>query len=461
MDDREITRLSDQRFARMRPFGGRRPPPVDTSGLPPGPRWPKLLQSAALLRFRHRFVPYLHRRYGDAFTLELIPQGRPMVVFSRPEAIKEIFAGDPEVFHAGKGNAILGPVMGEHSLLLLDGEGHKRARKLLMPAFSGQALKGYQDLVTGLAKTEVGSWRPGVPFRSLDRMNALTLEVILRVVFGVTDEARLARLRPLVNATVDVSPVVLLGWGVPGLQKYGVWRRTVETSYALDRLIYAEIADRRASPDLETRTDVLSQLIRVDDGGDRLSDSELRDQLVTLLLAGHETTATALAWALHEVGRDPDQRARARAAARTGDDDWLEAVVKEAMRLHPVIPMVVRTLTRPATVAGVEVPAGATVAASILLSHASPESHPDPTAFRPERFVGGAPAPNTWLPFGGGVRRCIGAGFSLMEAVAVLREVFTTYDVEAVGRDLPKVRNITSVPRHGSRIVVRDPEPGA
>lgn len=456
MDD--ITRLSQERFRRMRPFGrGERLPEVDLTSLPPGPRLHPILQSIGLLRFRHRFVPRLQRRYGDAFTVLVPPQRRPLVVFNRPADVKEIFAGDPEFFHAGKGNAILGPVMGEHSLLLVDGDRHKRARKLLMPAFSGPALRGYEDLVTGLAKAEVGSWVEGRPFRALDRMNALTLEVILHVVFGVTDERRLAELRPLVNATVDVSPAVLLGWGVPRLQRYGIWRRTVETSYALDRLLYAEIAARRAAPDLAERTDVLSGLIRVDDGGDRLTDPELRDQLVTLLLAGHETTATALAWALYEIGRDPAQLARARAAAVDGDDAWLEAVLKEAMRLHPVIPMVVRTLLRPATIGGRVIPAGATVAASILLAHARAESHPDPEAFRPERFVGQAPPPHTWIPFGGGVRRCIGAGFSVMEGVAVLREILSRYDVRAVGVDAPKVRNITSVPRRGARIVVTSP----
>jgi cytochrome P450 len=456
----EISRLTEQRFARMRPFGGKSLPRIDTTGLPPGPRWPMLLQSAALLRFRHRFVPWLQRTYGDTFTVTLIPAGRPLVVFTRPEHIKEVFAGDPEVFHAGKGNAILGPIMGEHSLLLVDGVEHKRARKLLMPAFSGPAMRGYEDLVVGVAKTEIGSWTPGRPFRSLDRMNALTLEVILRVVFGVTDESRLAQLRPLVNRTVDVSPAALLGWNWPWLRRFGLWKRTVETSYALDRLIYAEIADRRAAPDLAHRTDVLSQLIRVDDGGDRLTDPELRDQLVTLLLAGHETTATALAWALYEVGRDERQLALAREAARSGDDDWLEAIAKESMRRHPVIPMVVRTLMRPARVAGLDLPAGVTVAASILLAHGRAEAHPEPEEFRPERFVGSSPAPNTWIPFGGGVRRCIGAGFSLMEAVAVLREVFATYDVHSVGDDEPRVRNITSVPRRGARIVVTEPVPG-
>jgi cytochrome P450 len=439
----------------MRPFGGRPARSVDTGGLPPGPRWPTWLQSVALLRFRHQFVPWLQRRYGDVVTVRIVPQGRPVVLFARPEPAREIFAGDPAVFHAGKGNAILGPIMGEHSLLLQDGPAHQRARKLLMPAFNGSALKSYQGLVEDLAGAEVRRWRPGETFEALERMNALTLEVILTVVFGVTDEARLAALRPRVKATVEISPAVLLGWGIPALRKHGPWRHAVENSMALDRLIYAEIRDRRAAPDLASRTDVLSRLILASDGGDALTDPELRDQLVTLLLAGHETTATALAWALYEVGRDPDQRDRAHQAAAAGDDEWLEAVLKESMRLHPVIPMVVRTLMAPATIGGHDLPAGVTVAPSIVLAHRRPESYPAPERFDPSRFVGHNPSPNTWIPFGGGVRRCIGAGFSLMEGVAVLRAVFAAYDVEAVGRDHPRVRNITSVPHRGARIRVR------
>ena len=408
-----------------------------------------------MMRLRHRWVPWLHRRYGDVFTVRLLPGARSIVVFADPAAIRDIFAGDPDVFHAGEANAILGPVMGQHSLLLADGADHRRARALLTPAFSGRALRGYADLVTGLAREEVGSWPPDVEFPVLERMNALTLEVILRVVFGVTDETRLERLRPLVRDIVEVSPLVFLGWAVPRLRRVGMWRRAGERLVALDALVYAEIAARRASPDLGERTDVLSRLIRVDDGGDRLTDAELRDQLVTLLLAGHETTATALAWTLHELGRHPAALAAAREAASSGDDDHLEAVVKEAMRLHPVIPMVVRVLRRPATVGGVELPAGATVAASIILAHSRASSHAQPDLFRPERFADGQPAPNTWIPFGGGVRRCIGAGFSLMEAVAVLREVLVTHDVEAPRPESPRVRNITSVPRHGARLVVR------
>jgi cytochrome P450 len=452
---------TDDRFAKMQPLdaptaGKRRYPAAE---LPPGPRWPTLLQSIALVRFRHRFVPAMHRRYGDVFTVRVMPKGQPLVLFTRPEHTKEIFAGDPEVFHAGKGNAILGPIMGEHSLLLQDSGEHKRARKLLMPAFNGQALRGYESVVTRLAKEEVARWTPGVPFRSLDRMNALTLEVILRVVFGVTEEERLARLRPLVNNTVNVSPAVLLGWGYPFLQRFGPWKATIENQRALDAVMYDEIARRRTAPDLAERTDVLSQLLRVTDEGG-LSDHELRDQLVTLLLAGHETTATALAWALYELGRDADQLATARTAAVEGDDDYLEAVVKESMRLHPVIPMVVRHLMKPATIGDVELPRGANIGPSILVTHAREDLHDDAGSFRPRRFLDGEVASHTWIPFGGGVRRCIGAGFSLMEGVAVLREVLLRHDVSLPPGpdDFPRVRNITSVPRHGARVVVRPAE---
>ena len=203
---------------------------------------------------------------------------------------------------------------------------------------------------------------------------------------------------------------------------------------------------------------MLSRLILVrdgEDGTDALDDTELRDQLVTLLLAGHETTATALAWALYELGRAPGAAAPAPGRPpRTGDDAWLDAVLKESMRLHPVIPMVVRTLMKPATVGGWDLPAGTTVGPSIIVGHGREDNHPDPEVFRPERFLGQNPPTNTWIPFGGGVRRCIGAGFSLMEGVAVLREVLTAYDVTAVGDDRPRVRNITSVPRRGARIRV-------
>src|SRR5262245_3903129 len=320
LDHTDPPDLTAQRFEKMRPFGGGAPPPVDLTGLPPGPRWPIWLQSVGLLRFRHRFVPPMWRKYGDVFTIRIVPGGRPLVLFTRPEHAKEIFAADPEVFHAGKGNAILGPIMGEHSLLLQDSSQHKRARALLMPAFNGHALRGYRSLVDEVARDQVARWRSGEQFRSLDRMNALTLEVILRVVFGVTDERRLARLRPCVNRTVNVSPAVLLGWGYPALQRFNPWKKTVDNAYRLDELMYAEIRERRAATDLDQRPDVLSRLILAGDDDDRLTDEELRDQLVTLLLAGHETTASALSWALYELGRDTTLLSRARRTARDGED---------------------------------------------------------------------------------------------------------------------------------------------
>jgi cytochrome P450 len=364
------------------------------------------------------------------------------------------------VFRAGEANAVLAPVMGPSSLLLLDGEEHRRARRLLMPAFTASALRGYEAVVSQLAREEVARWPQGVELRSHERMTALTLEVILRVVFGVAEEERLARLRPLVAATVDLRPLVLVGWGYRFLHRLGPWRRVDEVLRDLDRLLHAEISARRADPHLAQRADVLSQLLLVGAGAEEvpLTDTELRDQLVTLLLAGHETTAAALAWALHELAHDEELLRRAQQAADDGatGDPYLEAVMKESLRLHPVIPMVVRHLTEPVDVGGTRLPAGVSVAPSILLAHRDPRHFPDPDAFRPERFLNGEVLPGTWLPFGGGVRRCIGAGFSLMEGVAVLREVLRRYDVRVVPghHDRPRVRNITSVPGRGARIVV-------
>jgi cytochrome P450 family 135 len=461
--DIDTRALTARRFERMSFLGDSSLPPIDVRrpGLPPGPTWPALVQTIALFRFRHQFHPWLRRTYGSTFMVNLLPGGRPLVLFTRLEDIKEIFAADPDLFHAGKGNAILGPIMGEHSLLLQDGSDHKRARKLLMPAFNGSALKGYQDLVSALARDEVAHWPDGATFASLDRMNAVTLEVILRVVFGVTDEIRLATLRPRVNETVDVNPVILMGWVIPRLQRLGPWQRVIENQHQLDALMYAEIRERRAAPDLAQRTDVLSRLIREgqesgDQPSDGLSDTELRDQLVALLLAGHETTATALSWALYELGRHPGLLRRSQQAADgdgAEDDAWLDAVMKESMRLHPVIPMVVRTLTRPATVGGYDLPAGATVGPSIIVTHAE-DNWERAEEFDPTRFVGANPPTNTWIPFGGGVRRCIGAGFSLMEGVAVLREILRVWDIHTDHDDAPRVRNITSVPDKGARIRV-------
>ncbi|WP_199432177.1 cytochrome P450 [Qaidamihabitans albus] len=422
---------------------------------PPGPRLPLAVQTLLFGSFRHRWLPVLRRRHGDVIRLRIYPE-RSVVEIADVEHIRAIFSGSPSIFHAGEGNMILKPAMGEHSVLLTDEDVHLRARKLLMPAFNGAALRGYRDMITRLADEEAGRWPTGTPFPSHARMQALTLEVILRVVFGVSAGARLDELRRLLSRIVDVGPIDLIGWYNPKLQRFGPWRRYAVAQRRVDELLYAEIAERRRADDLADRNDVLSRLLTVSGEEDRLSDAELRDQLITLLLAGHETTATALAWALHELARDPAQLAAATRAADAGDDRHLEAVAKESMRLHPVISEVARKLTRDIEIGGYRIPAGHTVMPSIALVHGDAGHHPDPREFRPERFLGDGPPTGTWLPFGGGVRRCLGAGFSLLEATIVLRAVLSRYHL-APDRERPegaRPRNITMVPARGARIAV-------
>jgi cytochrome P450 len=428
---------------------------------PPGPRLPVPLQTLLFGKWRHRYLPALQRRYGDTFVVRIAPHRRQLVMISRPEDIKAVFSGANTVYHAGEGNAILGPIMGDHSVLLLDESEHLRIRQLLMPAFHGAALRGYADLVRDLTRAEVDRWPVGREFRMHDRMQALTLEIILQVVFGVTDEARLARLRPVVGKAVAVGPIVMLGWFYPRLRRSWPWRQFTEIQDELDKLLYAEIAERRSVADLADRTDVLSMLLRMSDSG--LTDPELRDNLITLLLAGHETTATALAWTFHELARHPEIQRRAQRAADENDTDYLEAVAKEAMRTHPIIYEVARRVTQPVEIGGHLIPAGATVMPGIGLVQADPRHHDAPEDFDPERFIGTQPASNTWIPFGGGVRRCLGAGFSLMEATTVLQEMLGRFDV-LPNRDRPEAaiaRNITLAPACGARVVLTAREKSA
>ncbi|MEU2042486.1 cytochrome P450 [Nocardia niwae] len=430
-----------------------------SAGFPPGPVLPPLVQSALFQRDRARFLTAMARRYGDVFTLRIPPFADRVVVFCRPEHIKEIFAGDPRDLHAGEGNQILGSIMGPHSLLLTDEAEHARARRLLMPAFNGAALRGYRALITDIAAAEASSWTAGSTMRMLDRMNALTLEVITRVVFGVTDERTRAELNPRLSRIVHLNPLVFLGLKSDRLRGIGPWKRFAENLSAVDALLYAEIAARRRASDLAERTDVLSRLLQVGASDDDapLTDAELRDQLITLLLAGHETTASALSWALCELAADPGIQGPAVEAARTGDEKYLDAVLKEAMRLHTVISGTNRKLTRDMTIGGRRLPAGTVVATSIVLAHRRTEAYPDVTVFRPARFLDGEVAPNTWLPFGGGVRRCIGAGFSLLEGAVVLREILLRHALSLPVGGKPergKIRNITTVPRGGAQVVI-------
>ncbi|HKS43886.1 MAG TPA: cytochrome P450 [Amycolatopsis sp.] len=433
------------------------PSRTSTAPLPPGPgsRAPVAVQTLLFGNFRQALMPALRRYYGDVIHLRLYPK-RDVVHLANLEHIKAVFSGPATRFHAGEGNLVLKPVMGEHSVLLTDEGTHLRARKLLMPAFNGAALRGYRDMITELTRQEVRRWPSGRVFRSHDRVRALTLEIILRVVFGVSEGARLEELRGRLGEIIDIGVLDIFGWHNEKLRRYGPWRRAAENQRRVDDLIYAEIAERRRAGDLADRSDVLSRLLTAPAGDDPLTDAELRDQLVTLLLAGHETTATALAWSFHELARDQARLATAIQAADAGDEKYLEAVAKEAMRLHPVISEVARKLTEDVEIGGYRIPAGFVVLPSILLVHADAGHHPDPSRFRPERFLGDGPAAGTWFPFGGGARRCLGAGFSLLEATIVLREVLTRYRLspDRPRRELTRPRNITSVPGRGAHISV-------
>jgi cytochrome P450 len=420
------------------------------AGIPAGPSWPAWWTTWKFLRDRKSMVPKLHERFGDTFSIKILPGPRTFVVFSDPADVKEIFAADPAQFHAGEGNAILEPVMGSHSLLLTDDEEHRRSRKLLMPAFSGPSMRAYRPLVEAIAKAEVDSWYDGQTIVTLDRMNDITLDVILQVVFGVTDETRLAVLRPKVRTMVNINATMLLAWSYPQLFRLPPWRGYFRNQQEVDEILFAEIRERRTATDLDARDDVLSRLLRAgadDEDVQPLTDRETRDQLVTLLLAGHETTASALSWTLHELGRNPELQRRAHEAADTGDEAFLDACLKEAMRVHPVIDFVARTLQSDQVVAGRHLPRKVTVTPSIMLSHSREANFADAHEYRPDRFLTqGEVAANTWIPFGGGVRRCIGAAFSLMEGGAVLAEVLRRFAVSADAPAPNRLRNITNVP---------------
>lgn len=432
---------------------------VTATAEPPGPRLPLALQTVLFGVFRHRWTPWLQRRYGNITRLRIYPD-RSVVHLANVEHIRAVFGGPPSIFHAGEGNTILKPVLGEHSVLLTDEEVHRRARRLIMPAFNNAALRSYREMITDIAVAEVERWPTDRPFPSHARTQALTLEVILHVVFGITDGPRLGELRRLLGRIVYLHPIDIIGWYLPALQRFGRWRRYALLQRRVDELIYAEIAQRRNTEDLGERRDVLSRLLTISaaqaDGSDPLTDVELRDQLITLLLAGHETTATALAWTLHELARTPEQLATATRAADEGDEKHLEAVVKESLRLHPVVFEVARKLTQDIQIGNYRIPAGHTVMPSIALVQNDPEHHPDPALFRPERFLGSRPPAGTWFPFGGGVRRCLGAGFTLLESTIVLQAVLTRYHVHPDRRrpEPPKARNITMVPSRGARIAV-------
>jgi cytochrome P450 len=438
-----------------------RPKAAAPPAQPPGSRAPAIAQAISYVRDPLGFLARQQRRYGDIFSIRFPFFGR-IVYVARPDLVKALFTGSPAVFHAGEATAtVLEPAVGPNSVLTLDDEPHMRQRKLLLPPFHGDRIQRYGDLIVEMTRREMESWPVGEPFALRPHTQRITLAVIMRAVFGVHDEQRLERFERLID---DFAGRVGLVTSFPVLRRnlgrFSPWNRFVRSREALDAFIYEEIRLRRAEPGHEDRDDVLSLLLGArDEEGKAMSDQELRDELVTVLGAGHETTATGLAWAVERLVRSPAVLAKLRDSIAAGEEDYLGATVKETLRARPVIVDVGRKLTAPATIGEFELQAGQFVLAAIGALHYREDLFPEPDVFRPERFLDGKTDNYAWIPFGGGVRRCIGASFAEYEMRLILREFVERAELRAVDAkpEPVRIRNITLAPAKGTRVVLERP----
>lgn len=425
-------------------------------GVPPGPRLPRAVQTVLWAARPISFMQRARRLHGDVFTIRPYAFG-DIVVLSDPEHIKEVFTGDREVFAAGEANSAMSPVLGSHSLLTLDGERHLRQRKLMLPPFHGEAVKRYGERIERITEVEVASWPLGRPFPIRPRMQNIALEVILQAVIGVSDPRRLERLRELLPKLLEFSVLDMWAiWLFPKLLESPIARRNpaIRVRPEVDRLLYDEIDAHRADPD--SHDDILALLVSARDAnGEPLSDENVLDQIITLLLAGHETTTTGLAWAFERLTRHPAALTRLRQELDAGDERYLDAVIDETLRVRPVIDGVWRKLTAPAEVAGYRLPAGTIVFPAIVLVQTSSDAFNDPAKFRPERFLDGSAPPYTFIPFGGGPRRCIGAAFAVMEMKRVLATVLGRLDLTAPDQrpEQPRSHHVTQIPQRGARVI--------
>jgi cytochrome P450 len=436
---------------------------VQDATLPPGPRLPRLIQTFGFVFAGPRFLEACRKRYGSAVTFSTLFDNRFVILFD-PELVKEVFRGSNEQLHAGEANALLGPILGERSVLLLDGAEHLRHRRLMLPPFHGRRMQAYEDVMGQSTDIEIDGWPVGEPFPLLPSMQSLTLRVIMQAVFGyepgAAEQELRDRLREMIAPLARPRGFLMLATlGRLGNDR-AMLRRFEQSRRAVDEILYEEIARRRDAPDLGERDDVFSGLLLAEDEhGERLTDREIRDELVTLLLAGHETTATGLAWTLDLLLHSPAIHRR----ALEGDSAYLDAVVKEGLRLRPVIPGVGRVVRgEPFRLNGYAIPEGVEINPSIRMIHRRPDLYPQPDTFRPERFLGpDAPDTYTWLPFGGGTRRCLGASFALMEMRVVLRRVLERTALRPALPDLDDVqfRGITLAPKEGV-MVIQDRGPG-
>jgi cytochrome P450 family 135 len=395
------------------------------------------------------------RRFGDVFTFRA-PGRVSFVIVGDPELIKQVLTADPQTLLAGQGNAtLLGPMLGKHSLLTLDGAEHLRQRRLLLPAFHGERLQTFAAVMREITEGSLGTWPREREFALHPRMQAITLDVILRTVFGLAQIERHDRLREMLVELLEIaSNPWLLFPGLIGLDPLRVpWLRLTRLKRAIDSALYAIIADRRRS---EPGTDVLSMMLAAcDEQGEAMTDVELRDELVTLLLAGHETTATALAWTFERLLANPHVLERLREEIAAGRDEYVDAVIRETLRVRPIVPLVGRVVARPFQLGRWSLPLGTRVAPSIYLAGQRPDAYPEPARFLPERWLGVKPDPYTWLPFGGGIRRCIGMAFAQLEMRIVLQTLVPRVRLRPAGGPARVVRRgITLAPAGGTRVVL-------
>jgi len=437
--------------------------------LPDGPRSAAPFQMMQWLGRPLDFLERCHARYGDTFTVNLgvVP---PSVFLCHPEALAALFAPDAASrFDSGRGNAVLSVTLGERSLIVLDGEHHQNLRRLVMPPFHGERLRAFGETIATIAQKSFARWQPGRAALVRPTLARITMEVILQVVFGLSEGERLQRLRSRLGWLLDVTSAPLwVGASILLPQDLGPWspRGQLKAELAeIDRLIYAEIGERRRAGRLEGNDMLTMMMLARDESGEPLSDVELRDQLMTLLVAGHETTATTLAWALALVHKHPPVRERllAELAATDGDPQqrmnlpYLNAVCQETMRLFPVAMLAFPRIPKePITLQGRTYPAGTVLMPCIYLAHRRPEVFPDPTRFQPERFLGRQYSPYEFLPFGGGHRRCIGLAFSLYEMKIILAELLTTLELALPEREdvRPVRRGVTLSPPGSLRLAV-------
>jgi cytochrome P450 len=441
--------------------------------LPPGPRASAVLQTLAWAVAPTWVMDQCARRMGEAFTLTFAPSGMKLVMVSDPEAVKTLFTAPPEVAPSGAGNSPIAPIMGPSSVIVLTGREHMRQRKLLLPPFHGERMREYEDTIVEATRKDMAGWPLGRPMRLQERTRAITLEVIVRAVFGVQG-GRMATLTAAIGALLE--PVSSPRMALFALRRWSLDRPTGAIGAGLDRLdaaIYEELGRRRGQADLAERTDILSLLLQArDEDGQAMTDGELRDELVTLLLAGHETTATSVAWAVERLVRHPQKLRRLQAeidAAASGEDgaggvggggdEYMTAVVNETLRVRPVVPLVARMLTEDLRVGACTLPKGTRVTPSIYLTNRNPRVYDRPAEFRPERFLEDAPETFSWIPFGGGIRRCIGASFAQLEMKLMLRTMLGELEprLPAGGRwrrgEWNRRRAITLVPAAGTRVV--------